>query len=125
MAEKRRNNDSAYKYLFSSPEVVHQLLHGLSTTRGNKDEAARLLTLGAVAGTSEYLASGSAQGISETAYQAGEFLGTHVDLMDQVAASRGRIDAHLNEFQTIQSTADMVSTSFSAERKRRDYWGIE
>lgn len=26
MAEKRRNNDSAYKYLFSSPEVVHQLL---------------------------------------------------------------------------------------------------
>ena len=103
---------------------LSSLYHALNGIEGLKDEATILLTIGAASGVAEYYSTGSAQGIAETLYQAGEYVSNQDSSGRLTNRLMTDITRGVSELSPLRQSANTIGRRFIAERKRRDYWGI-
>jgi len=104
-------------------DLLISLYHTINRSEGLKDEAAILLTAGTIAGASEFSSTGSAQGLAETLYNAGNYAHEYLGLTSAINHTMGLIEVRVGELQGSMMARDGLLCQVIGEDKRRRFVG--
>jgi RHS repeat-associated protein len=116
------DNDVSLKRI-EIDDLLNSLYHTINRSEGLKDQAAIMLTAGAVAGAGEFSSTGSAQGLAETLLDAGNYASEYLDLHSAVGQTMGMIELRVDELQGLVIVRDSLERQYIGEYKRRRFIG--